>query len=170
MSADDKDSIQDGINGIVQDGVSGVQDQAKEQVNKAKNMLNDAMFWKKDKTQEEIQAEVQKKYDKIEKKYQKAIEKAAKAETDEEKRKAEEKAAQKRDKSLKYLQEKYPDEYAVIASAQKEKENKDAVVAEQGVADNENATVEKKKTFWQKMTSWMRKKTDRKSTRLNSSH
>lgn len=153
MSTEDKDSLQ-----------SKVEDAGKEVINQnvnkakgeAKNLLDKVAFWKKEKTPEEKQADVQKKYEKIEKKYQKALKQAVYAETEDEKKLAEEKAAKKREKSLKELQEKYPEQWAVI---QGQKQQGTATVENQSESVEAEAPVKKKKTFWQRITAWTRKKT-----------
>ena len=163
--SDDNKTIQSEIGDVVGVDLSGdvVQKSKDKAKSKAQKMLDGVMFWKKEKTPEEKQADVQKKYEKIEKKYQKALDKAVFAETEGEKKLAEEKALQKKNKALKELQEKYPEEWVAISNAQKDKEQKDEQSDLTGSSATGEAEAEapakKKKTFWQKITAWTRKKT-----------
>lgn len=158
MSTDGKNAIQEKLESA---GKAVIDQNVSKAKGEAKNFWDKIAFWKKEKTPEEIQADVQKKYEKIEKKYQKSLVRADEAETEEEKEKAKEKATQKRDKSLKELQEKYPEQWKAIAEGQKKQEIKEqAEVTEgQAVADVETSPEKPKKTLWQKIAFWKKEKT-----------
>lgn len=158
MSTDGKNAIQEKLESA---GKAVIDQNVSKAKGEAKNFWDKIAFWKKEKTPEEIQADVQKKYEKTEKKYQKALKQAAYAETEEERKLAEEKAAKKREKSLKELQEKYPEQWKVIAQGQEKPEalGQADVSSEQEVAGAQNSPEKPKKTLWKKIAFWKKEKT-----------